>query len=124
VGRATGILREIRHGEEGPAGMDPARRLHDRARLAVCLVQLGVPAEGVGLEQPAIAGQMRLGMLAGAIARIIEHRRRRSGAGERAIVAHVHPTPRSVGLALRQDRHGGVVAVQPLGREDVRLDPP
>jgi hypothetical protein len=28
-GRATGILRDIRRGEEGPASMDPARRFHE-----------------------------------------------------------------------------------------------
>ena len=51
-------------------------------------------------------------MFAGAIARVIEHRRRRRGAAERAIVAHVNPTSPGVGLALGQDRHGRVVAVQ------------
>ena len=28
------------------------------------------------------------------------------------------------GQALRQDRHGGVVAVQPPGGQDMRLNPP
>src|SRR5438477_2342435 len=104
--------------------MDPARRLDDLARLAVGLVQPVVSAEGVGLEDPGIVGQMRLSMLAGPIARVVEHRRRRSRPAERTIVAHINPTSPGIGLALGQDRHGGVVAVQPLSGEDMCLDPP
>jgi hypothetical protein len=42
---------------------------------------------------------------------------------ERAIVAHVNPTSPDIGLALGQHRHGRVVAVQPLGGEDMRFEP-
>src|SRR5439155_18922524 len=80
--------------------------------------------EGVGLEDPGIAGQMRLSMLAGPIARVVEHRRRRILPAERTIVAHINPTSPGVGLALGQDRHSRVVAVQSLGRENVSLNPP
>ena len=110
--------------EERPAGMRPARRLDDRARLAVGFIELGVAAISVGLEDPGIAGQMRLRMLAAAIARVIEHRRRRRRPGERPIVAHIDPTSPDVGLALGQDRHGGVVAVQALGGKHMGLDAP
>ena len=41
---------------------------------------------------------------------------------KRPVVAHIDPTSPGVGLALGQDRHNGVVAVQPLGAEDVLLD--
>jgi hypothetical protein len=61
--RAPGVRGEIGHLEEGSAGMDPARRLDDRAGLAVGLVQLVVSAEGIGLEDPGIIGQMRPGVL-------------------------------------------------------------
>ena len=121
---ATGILGHIRHDEERAAGMDPAGRFQDRPRLAIGLVELVVSAIGVGLENPGVVGQMRLGMLAGAVARVIEHRRRRRGAAERPIVAHIDPTSPGVGLAFGQDRHGGVIAMQSLGREDMRFDPP
>ena len=67
---------------------------------------------------------MRARMLAAPIARIVEQRRRRVGTGERAVVAHVHPQSGDIGLALGHDRHGGVVAVQPLGGKDVGLDQP
>jgi hypothetical protein len=43
---------------------------------------------------------------------------------ERTIVAHVNPTSTGIGLPLGQDRHGRVVAVQPLSGEDMRLKPP
>ena len=104
--------------------MHPTRRLDERARLAVGLIELGVPAIGVGLEDPGIAGQMRLRMFAAAVARVIEHRRRRRRSAERPIVAHVDPTSPDIGLALGQDRHRRVVAVQALGGKHVLLDAP
>ena len=58
-------------------------------------------------------------MFGGAVARVVEHRRRRCGAPERAIVTHINPTSPRGSLALGQDRHGGVVAVQPFSREDM-----
>src|SRR4030081_1245873 len=66
---------------------------------------------------------MSLAVLAGAIARVIKHRRRRVLAAEWTIVAHVNPASPGVGLALGQNRHGGVVTVQALGREDMRFNP-
>src|SRR5205807_9210326 len=83
-----------------------------------------VSAEGVGLEDPGIVGQMRLSMLAGPIARVVEHRRWRIRPAERTIVAHINPTSPGVGLPFGQDRHSRVVAVQSLGRENVSLNPP
>ena len=59
---ATGILGQIRHDEEWAAGVDPAGRLQDRPRLAIRLVQLVVSAISVGLENPSVVGEMRLGM--------------------------------------------------------------
>jgi hypothetical protein len=63
-------------------------------------------------------------MLTGPIMRVVEHRRRRILSAERPVVAHIDPSPPDIGLALRQDRYGRVVAMQALGREDMRLDPP
>ncbi len=77
--------------------MDPAGCFQDRARIAIR------SAISVGLENPSVVGEMRLGMLAGAVARVIEHRRRRHGAAERAIIAHVNPTSPGVGLAAFLD---------------------
>ena len=64
---------------------------------------------------------MRLRMLAPAIARVIEHRRRRPGAAEGLVIAHVDPTSPGVGLALGQNGHGGIVPMQPLGRHHMGL---
>jgi hypothetical protein len=65
---------DIGYNKKWPAGMHPTRRLDQRPRLAGGVIELGVSAIGVGLEDPGIAGQMRLRMLAAAIARVIEHR--------------------------------------------------
>lgn len=56
------------------------------------------------------------------IARVVEQRHRRIGAGKRPIIAHVDPQPGGIGLHLGHDGHGGIVAMQSLGGEDVRLD--
>ena len=104
--------------------MRPAGGFLDRARLAIGFVKLGVSAIGIGLEDTGIVGQMRPGMFAGSIARVVKHRRRRYRTAERAIVAHINPTSSGVGLALGQNRNGSVVAVQAFGREDVRFQTP
>ena len=119
---ATGVLGQIGHDEERASGVDPAGRFEDRARRAAGLVELAVAAIGVGLEDPGVVGQMRLGMLAGPIARVVEHCRRRRRPAERLVVAHIDPDSAGVGLALGQDRHRGVVAMQALGAQDVRLE--
>ena len=77
--------------EELAPRMRPAGRLDDRPRLAVGLVEPVEPGIGVRLHQSGVAGQMLLGMLAAAIARVEEHRRRRIGPGERPVVAHIGP---------------------------------
>src|ERR1700684_2750153 len=79
------VFLEIRHGEERAPGMDPTGRFPDRPRTSLGLVEFGVSAEGVGLEDAAIVGQMRLRMLAPSIARVIEHCRWRIWAAEGAV---------------------------------------
>ena len=116
------ILREIGEGEERAAGMGPAAGLVDPVRLAVGLVELVVAAEGVGLENASPTGKMRLRVLAAPIVRVIEHRRRRIPPAEGPVGADIDPTSPGVGLSLGQDRDGGVIAVQSLGCEDMRLD--
>lgn len=65
---------------------------------------------------------MLLGMNAGSIRRVEEHGGRRRLAGEGTVVADIGPDPAGARLSLRQHRHGGVVAVDALGSEDVRPD--
>src|SRR5258708_25488063 len=67
------VFLKIRHGEERAPGMDPTGRFPDRPRTSLGLVELDVSAEGVGLEDPGVVGQMRLLMLTTSIARVIEH---------------------------------------------------
>ena len=59
-----------------------------------------------------------------AIGRVEERRCRWSGPGEGAVVADIDPQAADPGPLLGQHRDRGVVAVQPLGREDVRPDQP
>jgi hypothetical protein len=88
---APGIGLNIGQDEERPASVYPTRRLDDRPRLAVGLVQLVVAAIGIGLEDPGIAGQMPGRVLAAAITRIVEYRRRRVGPGERPVIPYIRP---------------------------------
>ena len=67
---------------------------------------------------------MRPWMLAAPVARVVEQRRRRIGAGERPVIADVDPQSGGIGLALGHDRHGRIVAVQSLGGQDMGLDQP
>ena len=64
---------------------------------------------------------MRLRMLAPAITRVVEHRRGRPDAAEGLVVSNINPAPPGIGLAFGQNRHGRIVAMQALGRHDVRF---
>jgi hypothetical protein len=65
---------------------------------------------------------VRLRVLAAPVARVVEERRRRVGTRKWGVVADIDPQPSDVGLPFGHDRHGGVVAVDALGGENVRLD--
>ena len=88
---AARVLLDIGHGEERAARMDPTGRFPDRTRFSVWQIQLVVAVIGVGLQDAGVTRQMRLGVLALAIARVIENRRGRPGAAERLVVAYVGP---------------------------------
>jgi hypothetical protein len=102
--------------------MRPTRRFCDRARLALGGVERVEPGIGVGLQNPCIAGEMPFGMHAFPIGRVEVHRGRRRSTGERPIIAYIGPQPPGPRLHFGQDRHCRVVAMDPLGREHVRLD--
>jgi len=65
---------------------------------------------------------MSLGMFARAIARGVVERRWRVLAAKWPVVANVGPDAAGLGLALRKDRNGRIVAVQSFGGKNVRLD--
>jgi hypothetical protein len=48
--------------------------------------------------------------------------RGRRASRERPVVAHIGPDAPLDRLALGQDRHGRVIAAQPLGGQDMTLD--
>ena len=63
-GLAPGVLLDVGHDEERTPGMNPTRRLPDRARLPVQQIKLVVAVIGVRLQDAGISRQMRLWMLA------------------------------------------------------------
>ena len=77
--------------EEVAPAVAPASRLGDRARFAFAVVELTEPGISIGLQHAGIAGEMPGGMLAGAVARVEEHRGGRIGPGKWPIVAHIRP---------------------------------
>lgn len=103
--------------------MHPAGCFRYRAGPSIRKIELGVAAIGVRLQDAAIAGEMRLRVLARAVTGIIEHRRWCSRATERSIVADIDPTSGNIGLSCRQDRNRRVVAVQSLRRKRMGFDP-
>jgi hypothetical protein len=88
---SPGAGSQIGQDEEPAAGVDPARRFQNQARLASLFIKLVVSAIRIGLEDTGISLQVALGVLAGAITRVIEHCRRRRRAAKRPIVAHIGP---------------------------------
>ena len=119
---AARVLLDVGENEELAPRMRPARRLPDRAGLAVRKIELVVAVVGVRLQNADISCEMRQRMLAARVARVVEDRGRLPGAAERPIVADIDPEPAGVSLAFAQHRNGRVVAMQALGRHDMGLD--
>ncbi len=119
---ALRIRSEIGEDKEFPSRVTPARGLRDRTRQPVGFVQLAIATIGISLEDSGIVGQVSPGMCSAAIARIVKHRGRRRRSAERAVITHIDPRAGDVGLAAGQHRHGGIIAMQPRGGEDMRLD--
>nr|OAP97022.1 hypothetical protein A4U53_37360 [Rhizobium leguminosarum] len=102
--------------------MRPAERLRQRPRIAVYLEQRIVAAIGISLQNAGEGLQVALGMLLSSISRSIVESRRRRLPAERPVIPDIGPDATRIGLSLRQDRHCGVVTMQPLGSQDVRFD--
>ena len=83
------------------------------------MVEAGV---GVGLENPAVIGEMPARVLAVAVAGVEVHRRRRVRSAEWPVVANVGPQPADDRLALGQNRHRRVVAVNARRVQNVAPD--
>jgi hypothetical protein len=76
---------------------------------------------GVSLENASEGGQMPRRMFAPAILRGVEDSGRDRATAEGAVAPDIAPYPPGGRLAFGQDRHGAVVAIQPLRRQDMRL---
>ena len=90
--------------------------------MASSQIELIIPIIGVGLQDAGIPGQMCLRVLAPAVARVVEHRRRRAGSTKGLVVPHVNPASPRVGLSLGQYRHGRIIGMKTLGRHDMGFD--
>src|SRR5436190_22062290 len=99
-GLATGILLDVGHGKERTPRVRPAGCLLNRSGTTPSQIQLVIPVIGVRLQDTDVSGQVGLGMFALAVARVIEHRRRRPRSTKRPIVPHVNPASPGVGPAV------------------------
>jgi len=91
-------------------------------RLSGAGVKLVIPSIGVGLQDALPTCQMLGWMFSGAISGEAEHDRRRRSPVEGAVIAHIGPEPRRLGAATGQERHRGVIPMQPGSSKDMRLD--
>src|ERR1700738_5416523 len=57
-------------------------------------IELVIPVIGIRLQDTGISGQMGLGMFALAVARVVEHRRRRPRSTKGPVVPHINPGAR------------------------------
>ena len=65
---------------------------------------------------------MPLRVLAVAVAGIEEHRGGRCRSGKRPVITDIGPHPAGYGFALGQNRHSGVVTVQPGSTQHMQPD--
>ena len=119
---APGIGGNIGQLEELTPRMSPAQCRRDRSRSARGIVKFVIPAVGVGLQDAGEVSKMPHRMLMPAITRGVIQRRRWRGTAKRPVVTDIGPDVSRDRLALGQDRHGRVVAMQPLGSQDVALN--
>jgi len=115
-------LAQISQLEEFAPTMAPARRLGDRARFALCIIEIAKSGISIGLEDPGISGEMPARVLAAAVAGVKEHCCRRVWSGERPVISDISPQSANHGFVLGQDWHSRVVAMQALGGEDETAD--
>ena len=90
-GQPCRALAAIGEHEELASGMRPARRLNQRSWPSLGRIEPAEPGIGVRLQDAGIAAQVMLGMIAGPVAGVIEHRRRRILPADRPVVAHINP---------------------------------
>ena len=102
--------------------MGPTQRRSDRSLCARRFIELVVSAVSVRLQDAGEAFKVANGMLMPSIARGVIQRRRRCATVKGPVVADIGPDVPGNRLALGQDRHGRVVAMQPFGSQDVAFD--
>jgi hypothetical protein len=81
---------EVGELEEAPPGVSPAERFGDWAASSRRRIEPAKATVGIGLQDPSIADQVLLGVVAAAITRVVEENSRRALA-KGAIVADIGP---------------------------------
>jgi len=97
--------------------MDPTGGFRDRTGHAAWLAKLAIAFIGVSLEDPGVVGQVSLGMVASAIAQVIEHRPWRRRPSKRLVVAHMDSDSAVSVLPLART---GTVVSSPCNRSALR----
>ena len=100
------------------------KRLDDRTGLAVGKIEAVVAVERVGLKDAGVTRQVPLGMLPGSIARGVEQPRRGSRCRRTAgrCRTYTHAGKAGHRPTLGEDGNRRIVAMQPLGSQDMALD--
>jgi hypothetical protein len=106
--------------EELAPHMRPARHLAH----SVLPIELVEPGIAVGLQDAVEAGEMAQRVLGAAVRAVAVEGRRRGRATPGPVVAHIDPQPPGLGPAGTrcQNRHGGVVAMDLVGRQHMAGD--
>src|SRR5262249_9299262 len=115
-------LTQIGQFKELAPAVPPARRLSDRTRLSLAIVEITEASIGVGLQDAGIVGKMPSRVLTATITRVEEHGSWRGGPGKWSVVAYISPQSGGDRLSLRQQRHGRVVSVDAFRGEYVAPD--
>ena len=108
--------------EELAPCMAPAQGAEHRRGTAVGMIEVVVAAVGVGLQRALPSNEMPVGVDLLAIGGEVEERCGRSTAREGAVVADVGPEPGLPRCAPSQKRHGGIIATQPFGGQNMGAD--
>ena len=115
-----GLAGDIGKFEEMTAGMRPAQGARHCTLRSRRLEQRIVTGIGVGLQNAAAVGEVPLRMFAAPVAGVIEQGCRGCAAAKRSVITDIGPDARRIDLPLCQDRHSGIVGVEPLGCKGTR----
>ena len=115
--------RDVSELEARPPSIAPAQRLNNRPRQTPRLVDLPVTGIGFGLKNAGKTAKMLDRMIAEALPRVTELRRRRVHAAPNGLSSRTQTQTRPVSVLPMASTGTGVFAVQPLRRRKMGRDP-